>query len=49
MRLKACQQIAQRTGTDLGPAAGTARQLRQLTSFSIAQTSAYSAAVYKTS
>ena len=30
MRLKACQQIAQRTGTHLGPAARTARQLRQL-------------------
>lgn len=30
MRLKACQQIAQRTGADLGTAARTARQLRQL-------------------
>ena len=30
MRLKACQQIAQRTGADLCTAARTARQLRQL-------------------
>ena len=49
MRLKACQQIAQRTGTHLGTAAAQLASFVSFTSFSIAQTSAYSAAVYKTS
>ena len=49
MRLKACQQIAQRTGTDLAPQPAQLASFVSFTSFSIAQTSAYSAAVYKTS